>query len=236
MEVHTEDSAPAPRERSSDSPKAATSHVDHSSYMSPRLRSILLWERPAISAAHLGVSLTIVLLCRWVSLLNLVSGLFVVGTLASFVYVNGILMINRATNKGTGRPLEKYYLNRSGFVNIESETLHRRVDYVTDGMNVVLTELAKIVLIEDNHKSLKYIGISYTIWTLRTWFSTTTLLSMVLVSLFAAPRLYLDHQELIDTQVVKGRQIAQDQWTAAYSKAELFAQDKGILKKPVKTE
>ncbi|KAI1298193.1 hypothetical protein EDD11_006875, partial [Mortierella claussenii] len=86
-----------------------------------------------------------------------------------------------------------------------------------------------------------YIGIFYALWTLRTWFSMTTLLAAVLVSLFAVPRIYIDNQQLIDSQVAKtndlvqehvgkGRQVAQDQWTAVYSKAEQFAQDKGLLK------
>jgi hypothetical protein len=38
---------------------------------------------------------------------------------------------------------------------LDSERTHRRVNYLTDGLNVVLTELAKIVLIEDNKRSLK---------------------------------------------------------------------------------
>lgn len=38
---------------------------------------------------------------------------------------------------------------------MDSDKLHRRVDYITDGLNVVLTELAKVVLIEDNKRSLK---------------------------------------------------------------------------------
>jgi hypothetical protein len=40
-------------------------------------------------------------------------------------------------------------------VHLDADTLHRRVDYITDGLNVVLTELAKVVLIEDNKRSLK---------------------------------------------------------------------------------
>ena len=40
-------------------------------------------------------------------------------------------------------------------MHLDAETLHRRVDYITDGLNVVLTELAKVVLIEDNKRSLK---------------------------------------------------------------------------------
>ncbi|KAG0295434.1 Reticulon-4 [Dissophora globulifera] len=234
-----------PRERSSsDSPKSGleSKTQDHSAYMSPRMRSILLWEKPAVSAAHLGASLTVVLLCRWVSLLNLVCGLAVLGISGAFVYVNGLLVFNRITNKSAVRPLEKYYARSAEFVHVEADTLHRRVDYVTDGLNVVLTELAKVVLIEDNKRSLKFIGIFYAIWTLRSWFATTTLLSMILVSLFAAPRIYLDNQAVIDAQVAKtndlvqahvgkGRQMAQEQWTSVYSKAEQFAADKGILKK-----
>jgi len=238
---------PEPRERSSsDSPKAGLEakilSQDHAAYMSPRLRSILLWEKPAVSAAHLGASLAVVLLCRWVSLLNLVCGLFVAGISASFLYVNGLLIFNRVTNKAVVRPLEKYYSRSAEFVHVEADTVHRRVGYVTDGLNVILTELAKVVLIEDNKRSLKYVGIFYAIWTLRTWFSTTTLLSMILVSIFAAPRIYLDNQAVIDAQVAKtnglvqaqvgkGRQLAQEQWTSVYSKAEQFAADKGILKK-----
>lgn len=65
---------------------------------------------------------------------------------------------------------------------------------------------------------------------------------MILVSLFAAPRIYIDNQTVIDAQVAKtneivqaqvgkGKQIAQKQFSAVYSKAEQFAQDKGIMKK-----
>ncbi|KAF9082671.1 reticulon-like protein of the endoplasmic reticulum [Mortierella sp. AD031] len=243
------DFAPALRDRSSsDSPKPLHNKhgsAGHSEYMSPRLRSLLLWENPKLSGGVLAGSLTAVLLCRWVSLLNLVSALFVFGISASFVYVNGLTLFNRVTNKPTVRPLEKYYSRSAEFVHLDSDTLHRRVDYITDGLNVVITELAKVVLIEDNKRSLKFIGIFYAIWTLRTWFSTTTLISMVLVSLFAAPRIYLDNQTVIDSQVAKtneivqahvgkGRQLAQRQFSAVYEKAEQFAQDKGLMKKSEK--
>ncbi|KAF9984433.1 reticulon-like protein of the endoplasmic reticulum [Mortierella antarctica] len=236
------DPLPVPRERSgSDSPKA---HVDNhsSAYMTPRLRSLLLWEKPAVSGGVLAGSLGLVLLCRWVSLLNLVCALFVFGISASFVYVNGLVLLGHVTSKPTARPLDKYYSRSAEFLHLEADTLHRRVDYVTDGLNVVLTELAKVVLIEDNKRSLKFIGIFYTVWTLRTWFSTTTLLSMILVSLFAAPRIYLDNQQVIDTHLAqtnnivqahvgKGCKMAQEQWTNVYTKAEHFAQEKGLLKK-----
>jgi len=242
--------APAPRDRSSsDSPKP---NLDckhgtpaHSEYMSPRLRSLLIWENPRLSGGVLAGSLAAVLLCRWVSLLNLVSALFVFGISASFVYVNGLMFFNRVTNKPAVRPLEKYYSRSAEFVHLDADTLHRRVDYITDGLNVVLTELAKVVLIEDNKRSLKFIGIFYAIWTLRTWFSTTTLISVILVSLFAAPRIYIDNQTVIDAQMAKtneimqahvgkGIQIAQDQFSAVYTKAEQFAQEKGIMKKSEK--
>ncbi|KAF9431750.1 reticulon-like protein of the endoplasmic reticulum [Entomortierella beljakovae] len=226
------ESIPEPRERSGvDSPK-----LDHSSYMSPRLRSILLWENPKVSAAHLGSSLGLVLMCRWVSLLNLTCGLLVLGISGAFVYVNGRLLLGRVTNKPTVRPFEKYY-QRTKYVSMEADVLQRRVSYATDGLNVVLTELAKVLLIEDNKRSLKYIGIFYVIWTLRTWFSTTSLLAMILVSLFAAPRLYLDNQELIDSHVAKTNDVVMGHVNTAYSKVEQFAQEKGLMKKSdIKTE
>ncbi|KAF9156341.1 reticulon-like protein of the endoplasmic reticulum, partial [Mortierella sp. AD010] len=206
------------------------------------LKSLVLWERPQVSGAVLASSLALVLSCRWVSLLNVACALLVFGIAGAFVYVNGLLVFNRITGKSAPRPLEKYYSRSAEFLHLDADRLHRRVDYVTDGLNVVLTELAKVVLIEDNKRSLKFIGIFYVIWTLRTWFSTTTLLSLILVSLFAAPRLYLDNQALIDAHVAKtndlvqahvgkGRQVAQEHFNSVYSKAEQFAKDKGLLKK-----
>ncbi|KAI1311877.1 reticulon-like protein of the endoplasmic reticulum [Mortierella claussenii] len=211
--------------------------------MTPRLKSLVLWENPTISGGVLASSLALVLSCRWISLLNVACALFVFGIAGSFIYVNGLLVFNRITNKPNApRPLGKYYSRSADYLHLDADRVHRRVDYVTDGLNVIVTELAKILLIEDNKRSLKFIGIFYAIWTLRTWFSTTTLLSLILVSLFAAPRLYLDNQALIDAQVAKtndlvqarvgkGRQVAQEQFNSVYSKAEQFAKDKGLLKK-----
>jgi len=65
---------------------------------------------------------------------------------------------------------------------------------------------------------------------------------MILVSLFAVPRIYVDNQVLIDSQMAKtnevvqahvgkGRQMAQEQFSTVYNKAEQFAQEKGLLKK-----
>ncbi|KAI7816704.1 Reticulon-domain-containing protein [Gamsiella multidivaricata] len=212
-------------------------------YMTPRLKSLVLWEKPAVSGAVLASALGLVLTCRWVSLLNVVCALFVFGIAGAFVYVNGLLVFNRVTNKAnTPRPLERYYSRSAEFLHLDSDNVHRRVDYVTDSLNAILTELAKVVLIENNKRSLKFIGIFYAIWTLRSWFSTTTLLSMIIISLFAAPRIYLDNQSLIDANVAKtnnlvqqhvgkGRQVAQEQWSSVYTKAEQFAKDKGLMKK-----
>ncbi|KAF9978536.1 reticulon-like protein of the endoplasmic reticulum [Actinomortierella ambigua] len=221
-----------------------TGHAaDPYSYMTPRLRSLVLWENPAHSAAILGGSLALVLACRWISLLNLLCAAMVFGISGSFIYVNALLVFGRITNKPDGpRPLEKYYSRSAEYLHLEADRLHRRVDYITDGLNVILTELAKIVLIQDNKRSLKFIGISYAVWTLRTWFSTTTLLAAILISLFAFPRLYLDNQTVIDAQVAKtnelvqahvgkGRQIVQEQWTNVSSKVETLARDRGLLKK-----
>ncbi|KAG0239591.1 reticulon-like protein of the endoplasmic reticulum [Actinomortierella wolfii] len=251
-----EDTAPR-RERSSTSSDVLTAEeklkstlghkagntADPYSYMTPRLRSLVLWENPAHSGAVLGGSLALILACRWISLLNLFCAAMVFGISGSFVYVNSLLIFSRITNKpDAARPLEKYYSRSAEFLHLESERIHRRVDYITDGLNVILTELAKVVLVQDNKRSLKFIGIFYSIWTLRTWFSTTTLLAMIAVSLFAFPRLYLDNQTVIDAQVAKtndlvqthigkGRKVVQEHWTNVSSKVETIARERGLIKK-----
>jgi hypothetical protein len=74
--------------------------------MTPRLKSLVLWEKPTVSAGVLGSSLALVLSCRWISLLNLTCAALVFGTAASFAYVNGLLAFNRITNKADApRPL-----------------------------------------------------------------------------------------------------------------------------------
>lgn len=80
--------------------------ADPYAYMTPRLKSLVLWEKPAVSGGVLAASLALVLSCRWVSLLNVACAAFVFGISASFVYVNGLLVFNRITNKSAARPLE----------------------------------------------------------------------------------------------------------------------------------
>lgn len=86
--------------------------------MTPRLKSLVLWERPTVSAGVLGASLALVLSCRWVSLLNLTCAALVFGTAASFAYVNGLLAFNRLTNKADApRPLAYVPFNCLQFVS-----------------------------------------------------------------------------------------------------------------------
>ena len=65
---------------------------------------------------------------------------------------------------------------------------------------------------------------------------------MILISVFAAPRLYLDNQVIVDAHIAKtndlvqqhigkGHQLVTEQWTGVSSKVEQFAKDKGLLSK-----
>ncbi|KAF9180939.1 reticulon-like protein of the endoplasmic reticulum [Haplosporangium sp. Z 767] len=242
-----DDPTPTVRERTrSDLPRATLDgkphSYDHSVYMMPRLKSLVLWKKPAVSGGVLTGSLSFLLMCRWVSLLNAICAFFVFGISAAFLYVNGLILVGRATNSPADRPLCQYYSRSGEFLCLKANTLHRKVDYAIDGLNIALTELAKVVLIEDNKRSLKCICLFYAIWTLRTWFSTTTLLSVIVVVLFVVPRLYLDNRAVIDANLAKTNelvqarvssscQIAQEQLRMVYTKAENLAKEKGLLKK-----
>jgi len=74
--------------------------------MTPKIRSLLLWENPALSGSALAGSLALVLSCRWVNILNVMCALFVLGTLGSLAYVNGLVFFGKVTGNTSGRPLE----------------------------------------------------------------------------------------------------------------------------------
>jgi hypothetical protein len=69
-------------------------------------------------------------------------------------------------------------------------------------------EATKIVLIEDNFRSLKYFGVSFTVWTVAKYLSTKWIVGAGLLLIFSVPRLYLQHQEKIDAQLAKSSEQA----------------------------
>jgi hypothetical protein len=79
---------------------------------------------------------------------------------------------------------------------------------LVDIVEVVTTEATKVVLIEDNFRSLKYFGVSFVVWNVAKYISTKWIIGVGLILTFSVPRLYLQHQEKIDAQFAKSSEQA----------------------------
>jgi hypothetical protein len=79
---------------------------------------------------------------------------------------------------------------------------------LVDIVETVATEATKIVLIEDNFRSLRYFGTSFTVWTVAKYLPTKWIVGVGLLLVFSVPRLYLQHQDKIDSHLAKSSERA----------------------------
>lgn len=84
-----------------------------------------------------------------------------------------------------------------------------------------------MVLIEDNWRSAIAFVASYFVWTLAKYVSTKYLIGFFVVSAFSLPRLYLQHQEVIDSHVTQqtknARALLEQYGGVAGQKAQEYA-------------
>lgn len=90
-------------------------------------------------------------------------------------------------------------------------------------------------MIEDNWRSAISLVVSYLVWTLGKYISTKYLVGFFVVSAFTLPRLYLQHQDVVDahvaTQTKNARILAEKYGSVATAKArELSTQATTFIK------
>ncbi|RUS12577.1 hypothetical protein BC937DRAFT_87496, partial [Endogone sp. FLAS-F59071] len=102
-----------------------------------------------------------------------------------------------------------------------------------------MQEATKIVLIEDNTRSVRYLVAFYLGWTLATYISTNWLIGSGLVLSFTGPMLYHHNKDVIDEQVGHWQRTAKAKMNDAttttqyhvqslYDRARSFANNHGI--------
>lgn len=79
---------------------------------------------------------------------------------------------------------------------------------LVDVVEAVAAEATKIVLIDDNFRSLRYFGISFTVWTVAKYLPTKWIVGVGILLAFSIPRLYLQHQEKIDSHLAQSSERA----------------------------
>lgn len=103
-------------------------------------------------------------------------------------------------------------------------------------IEVIAQQVTKLVLVEDNWRSAISLVISYFVWTVAKYVSTKYLVGFFIVTAFTLPRLYLQHQDVVDAHVVRqsknARILAEKYGGVASAKArELTAQAKTFISK-----
>ncbi|KAI9284080.1 Reticulon-domain-containing protein [Umbelopsis sp. AD052] len=197
------------------SPVFVTPNVDFekapAKYINTRFQSIILWEKPVKSAIALVLSLGILILTQFYSLLQILAALSTVIIGVNWVYVNvhvqaqrfvGSKAPNEVINPHTAR------MQTSPKALVSRDKIIRFCNLLVDIVEAFTVEATKVVLIEDNFRSLKFFGASFTVWTVAKYLSTKWIVGAGLLLIFSVPRIYLQHQEKIDAQLAKSSEQA----------------------------
>ena len=86
---------------------------------------------------------------------------------------------------------------------IPRDRVLRTAQLTIDVVEVITQQITKLVLIEDNWKSAISLVASYLIWTVAKFVSTKYLVGFFTIIIFSVPRLYLQHQDVVDAHVAQ---------------------------------
>lgn len=218
--VNTEDTAGAVNTRELDesesevNPSNQTTPLSDTSYkriqstlntVNSKVVSLVHWENTLHSGAVLVSILAFLVLTAYSSLFNIFCGLALVTIGCDWIYVLATKQFKTILNKDAANPHEKYLKNPP---QIKREDLDKYVDIWVEIINLSLAETTKIALIENPLRSMKYVAILYTLWTIASWFSFRTITAIVVITAFAVPKLYKRHEGLVNQHLGKAQVLA----------------------------
>ncbi|KAI8388142.1 Reticulon-domain-containing protein [Radiomyces spectabilis] len=212
---------------------------DPTRYVKSRVKSLIYWENPKRSVTVLSLSLSVLILTQYYSLLQIVAGFFTVLTGLNWIYVNTHKQSQRIIGGKTAENITHPHVARlqsKGGPYIPRDRVTRAAQLTVDITELIAQQLAKLVLIENNTRSAVAFMASYLIWTVAKYVSTKYLVGVFLVGLFTLPRLYLQNQDIIDSHVAqyshRACSLAHEYGNVANQKAQaVYGQAIGMIKK-----
>ncbi|KAI8060488.1 Reticulon-domain-containing protein [Gongronella butleri] len=216
---------------------------DPAAYIKARVESLIYWENPRRSIIFLTVSLGILILTQYYSVLQLLAAFFTLATGANWVYVNTHKQTQRLIAGKQPEDITNPHSQRLGAKGalIPRERVTRAAQLTVDVFEVIARQVTRLILIEDNTRSAIALGVSYFVWTLAKYISTKYLVAFFVISAFSLPRLYLQHQAVIDAHVAhhgeQARVLAKQYGGVASEKAQqLYDQAWAAIKKQPKVQ
>ncbi|ORE10057.1 hypothetical protein BCV72DRAFT_269300 [Rhizopus microsporus var. microsporus] len=209
-----------------------------SGYLKAKIESLIYWEYPKKSATFLASTLGLLVLTQYYSVLQIVAGIFTLATGINWLYVNLHKQSQRIISNKSSQDIVNPHNHRLQVQKtyIPRERVLRAAHLTTDVAEVVTQHVTRLVLIEDNFRSLVAFIVSFFVWTLAKYVSTKYLVGFFIISAFTLPRLYLQNKELVDAHVARqsqnARQLAEQYGSVANQKArEIGCQVKDFIQK-----
>ncbi|ORX56326.1 hypothetical protein DM01DRAFT_1303801 [Hesseltinella vesiculosa] len=192
------------------SPVVSFNH-DPSGYLVTKLQSLMYWEHPSQSAGMLLSILGGVYLTQFYSLLYMSSAAFTLLTAFNWVYVNLHFHSNRILSGKSANDIahpHKVTLAGQGERRtwITEDQVNHSCHMVLNVLEGIVEKLMKLVLIEDSRQSGWAVVLSFVLWTLASLISTKSLVILMSLVFFSAPRLYLEHQVKVDRYLTQQRE------------------------------
>ena len=167
--------------------------------------AIVYWEDPVMSGTVFGSVLVVLLSLASYSLITVGSYTclaLLIGVLGVKLYSYVMVMLKKA--EPGSDPLAKVSAMP---VTIPAETISNMSPCIAGAVNKTTTELRRLFLVEDMVDTIKF-GLSLWLLTyIGSWFNMLTLLILGWVTLFSAPKLYVNNQAQVDE--VMGQVMAQ---------------------------
>jgi len=169
-------------------------------WLTPELQEHLIyWKNPLESGVVFGSVLVLMVAVKYMSLISVVAnlGLALVTSTVTFRIYKSVLSAVKKT-EDTGHPFKKYL---DIDTNLASDKVLELTDKLVNSLNGLLKKLKTIFLVEDFVESLKFAVAMYVLTYVGRMINGLTILILVWVSIFSAPRIYRDNQAKIDEAI-----------------------------------
>jgi len=169
-------------------------------WLTPELQEHLVyWNNPLETGVVFGSVLVLMVAVKYMSLISVVAnlGLALVTSTVAFRIYKSVLSAVKKTDD-TGHPFKKYL---DIDTNLSSDKVLELTDSLVTKLNAILKKLKSVFLVEDIVETLKFGVAMYMLTYVGRIINGLTILILIWVSIFSAPRIYRDNQAKIDEAV-----------------------------------
>merc|ERR1712018_244232 len=169
-------------------------------WLTPELQEHLVyWNNPLETGVVFGSVLVLMVAVKYMSLISVVAnlGLALVTSTVAFRIYKSILSAVKKTDD-TGHPFKKYL---DIDTTLSSDKVLELTDSLVTKLNALLKKLKSVFLVEDIVETLKFGVAMYMLTYVGRIINGLTILILIWVSIFSAPRIYRDNQAKIDEAV-----------------------------------